>query len=283
MASDASRRLREVAQRVTDALPPDVAEEVVLTGSVSRGVADEVSDIEMLIVTPEPLELAACFEHARAAGLEGLDTWGVQGTPTQRVSGYRDGVPLELIWWPRAHAESSVDGIFLGNESSGADALAHGVALRTTGLLARWQERLAVYPEELAAARIEEAALTWGGFAPAGLLTLVRPGERLALFERMVDDASRVMRIVYALNRVWQPTHKRLAARTADLAVKPARLAERIEEALLERDPRRALLVMTELQAETVALAPDGPNVSRARRWLAAGADLLRVGGDGER
>jgi hypothetical protein len=33
---------------------------------------------------------------------------------------------------------------------------------------------------------------------------------------------------------------------------------------------------MTELQADTVALAPDGPNVERARRWLTAGAALLR-------
>ena len=275
MATEASRRLREVAQRVADALPREVAEEVVLTGSVSRAVADEVSDIEMLIVTPEPLELAACFEQARAAGLDELDTWGVQDTPTQRVSGFRDGVPLELVWWSREHAESCLDGIFLGDTSSAADAIVHGVALRTTGMLTRWQERLADYPEELAGARIEEAALTWGGFAPAGLLTLARPGERLALVERMVDDASRVVRIVYALNRVWQPTHKRLATRTAQLAVKPAGLAERIEETLLEPDPRRALLVMTDLQAETVALAPDGPNVVRARRWLAAAADLL--------
>ena len=69
----------------------------------------------------------------------------------------------------------------------------------------------------------------------------------------MLDDASRVLRIAYALNRVWQPTHKRLAARAASLAVKPARLAERIEEAFSESDPRRALLVLTELQSETVA------------------------------
>ena len=105
---------RSVAQRVADALPLEVAEEVVLTGSVSRGVADEVSDIEMLIVTPEPMELAACFEHARAAGLEELDTWGDQSTPTRRVSGYLEGVPLELIWWSREHAESSIESFFSG-------------------------------------------------------------------------------------------------------------------------------------------------------------------------
>ncbi|MFZ1878893.1 MAG: hypothetical protein WAU41_01890 [Gaiellaceae bacterium] len=246
-----------------------------LTGSVSRGVADDVSDIEMLIVTPEPLDLAACFEHARAAGLRELGTWGAQGTPTERVSGVREGVPLELIWWSREYAESSIDAIFAGETSSTADAIANGVALRTCGLLSRWQARLSNYPDDLAAQWIEEAALTWGGFAAAGLLALARPGEQLARIERMLDDASRVLRIVYALNRVWQPTHKRLAARTASLAVKPARLAERIEEAFSESGPRRALLLMTELQSDTVALAPDGPNVNRARLWLAAGASLL--------
>jgi hypothetical protein len=277
MATEQSRRLRAVAQRVADALPLEVAEEVVLTGSVSRGVADEVSDIEMLIVTPELLPLDACFARARAAGLTALDSWGPKDTPARRVSGYRDDVPLELIWWSREYAEVQIRALLGGELTSGADALFHGVPLRTVGLLAGWQERLRVYPEELAAARIEEAALTWGGFAPGGLLTIARPGERLALLERMVDDASRVVRIVFALNRVWQPTHKRLAARVEPLAIKPPRLAERIDQALTEPDSRRALLVMTQLQAETVELAPNGPNVERARKWLAEGADTLTV------
>jgi hypothetical protein len=77
------------------------------------------------------------------------------------------------------------------------------------------------------------------------------------------------------MNRVWQPTHKRLAARSAALPVKPDRLAERIDEALTEPDPRRAALLMTELQIDTVALAPDGPNVGRARSWLADVRELL--------
>jgi hypothetical protein len=270
--------LRAIAQAIADALPATV-EEVVLTGSVSRGVADDVSDIEMLIVTERTLELEECYAIAAACGLTDLGTWGQQGVPTKRVSGYRDGAPIELIWWSRPHAASSVDSIFAGELPSSADALANGVPLRTSGLLAEWQERLRHYPDELAAARIEDAALTWGGFAAAGLLTIIRPGERLALVERMVDDASRVVRIVFAVNRVWQPTLKRLADRTAALPIKPDRLAERIEEALTEPDPRRALLLMTGLQADTAALAPDGPNIVRARAWLAEGIEILARGG----
>jgi hypothetical protein len=269
-----SVELRSIAQRIADALPATV-EEVVVTGSVSRGVADDVSDIEMLFITQGDLELAECFSLAAACGLTDLGTWGQQGVPTKGVSGYRDGVPIELIWWSREHAETSVDAIFAGDPSTTADALANGVALRSSGLLAQWQERLRHYPDELASARIEDAALTWGGFAPAGLLTLVRPGERLALVERMVDDASRVVRTVFALNRVWQPTLKRLEDRAATLTRKPERLAERIEEALTEPDPHRAVVLMTELQADTVALAPDGPNIDRARKWLADALEIL--------
>lgn len=275
MATARSEELRALAQRVADSFPPEIVE-VVLTGSVSRGVADDVSDVEMLVVTSEPLELDDAYALARGAGLEGLDTWGTQGVPAKRVSGYVAGEPFELIFWPREFAEEEFERVLGGKLSSSADALAHGVSLRSSGLLGNWQERLRAYPEELAAARIEEAALPWGGFTPAGLLTVIRPGERLSLLEWMLDGAVRVLRIVYAVNRVWEPTTKRLAVRVEPLAIKPERLAERLDEALTEPDPRRALLLLTKLQLDTVRLAPDGPNVVRARRWLAEGVELLR-------
>ena len=260
--------MRAVAQRVADLLPVD---EVALTGSVSRGVADEVSDIEMLVVPAEPLTLDECFTLVAAAGLTGLDTWGNPSTPARRVSGYLDGVPVETIWWHRALAEEQ---IAAPTQATG-DALLTAIPLKTSGLLAVWQERLRDYPEELVAARCEEAAERWGGFTPAGLLTIVRPGDRLQLAEWLVDAATRVLGIVYAVKRTWQPTSKRLAARLEPLAIKPERTAERIDEAFAEQDPRRALRAMTQLQLDAVHLAPDGPNVDRARRWLAAALEIL--------
>ncbi|HEY1513751.1 MAG TPA: hypothetical protein VGF66_08350 [Gaiellaceae bacterium] len=267
-----SDELRASAERLVVGIPDDVAPEIVVTGSVSRGVADDVSDVEMLLVTSDQLDLETCFALAAAAGLERLGTWGPQGPETSRVSGYFEEIPFELIWWSREYADAAVNA-----ESAVADAIANGVALRTSGLLALWHERLSTYPDELAAQRIEDAALTWGGFAAAGLLTIARPGERLSLVERMVDDAVRVLAMLYAINRMWQPTTKRVALRAEALAVKPARLAERIEEALTEPDPLRALIVMTQLQADTAALAPAGPNVDRARVWLAEGLEILRA------
>jgi predicted nucleotidyltransferase len=269
MGANRTEELRTLAQRVADALPPEVIE-VVLTGSVSRGLADELSDVEMLVVTEEQVSLEHAFELAAAAGLEGRDSWGDPSTPTRRVFGYLSGVAVETIWWSRDLAEASYGG-------PGADqALLHGLPLRTTGLLARWQEQLAVYPEELAAERIEKASDRWGGYAPAALLTIGRPDCSLARMEWLVDSAQRVLAIVFALNQERQPTAKRLAANLKPLAIKPERLAERIEEALAEPDPRTALHLMAELQLEAVRLAPSGPNVDRAREWLTEALAVLQ-------
>jgi hypothetical protein len=100
--------LRSIAQAITAALPATVVE-VVLTGSVSRGVADEVSDIEMLLVAEEELDLDNCFSFAASCGLTSLGTWGQQSGPTKRVSGYCEGEPIELIWWSLANAEAAID------------------------------------------------------------------------------------------------------------------------------------------------------------------------------
>jgi len=133
-----SEELQALAQRVADALPPE-AIEVVLTGSVSRGVADEVSDIEMLVVTEEQPVKEWCFEHCGLVGE--LGSWGAQDTPTVRVSGYRAGVPIE-----RRGSRVSVvntDELLLGevrvpgDASSAAFLVAAGVLVPGSRLLIR--------------------------------------------------------------------------------------------------------------------------------------------------
>ena len=70
---------------------------------------------------------------------------------------------------------------------------------------------------------------------------------------------------------MWWPTTNRLAVRIAPLAVKPSRVAERIQEAVTDPDPRNARRLITEPQLDAVRPAPSGPNGGRARAWVAEG------------
>src|SRR5271154_2351736 len=96
--------LRALAQRLADAFPP-IGVEGVLTGSVSRGVADELSDIEMLVLTEAQISLEEALALCEAAGLAETETWGDPATATRRVHGSLDGQSIETIWWFPALAE----------------------------------------------------------------------------------------------------------------------------------------------------------------------------------
>ena len=67
MSTPRSEQLQALAQRIADSFPAEVVE-VVVTGSVSRGLADELSDIEMLVVTEGQLSLERAFELTGTCG-----------------------------------------------------------------------------------------------------------------------------------------------------------------------------------------------------------------------
>ena len=252
-----SDELRAVAERVVALLPPSVTD-VVLTGSTSRGVADELSDVELLVIAPELPD---------AVPLDDVDTWSPPGLPIRWFGGRFEGEFVELIWWPPSYVEERVARIAAGEivdhaRLRTADALVNGICLRGAGL-ARWVARLAVYPDGLADKIIADAAATWSEPARAER-ALQRPGDALMLAWRYVDGSESLLRMIFALNREWEPGWKRLAARLERLALKPDRLAERIDAVGRTLD----LAALRQLAAETLALAPDLPAVLRARRML---------------
>jgi predicted nucleotidyltransferase len=264
VATARSVELRALAQRVVDALPA-AAEDVVLTGSTSRGVADELSDVELLVVPEELPSLEECVRIGEAAGLRDLNTWTPPAAAVYWSGGFADREFVELIWWPRVYVEERVRAIVTAEIVDAqrlrtAEALVHGVALRGAAL-GGWRAKLETYPELLAERIVDDAAAAWHE-VPRSELTLLRPGARLVLAQRLVEDAENLLRIVFALNRTWQQGWKHLEAVLAPLPRQPERLTERLDTALADFDLR----AMRELVQETLALAPDSPAVVRARR-----------------
>jgi predicted nucleotidyltransferase len=262
VATARSGELRALARRIVDGLPLVVAD-VVLTGSVSRGVADELSDVELLVVPRELPSLGQCTAILRDAGLDAVESW-TPPAPVYWTAGRRDGEFVELIWWPSSYVDERVRAIAAAEivdhrRLRTAEALVNGEALRGTAH-AGWRSRLLTYPDLLAPRIVADAAETWHEH-PRSELTLMRDGDTLVLAQRLVEDAENVLRIVFAVNRAWQPGWKRAARAAEALPSRPERLAERIDGALRSLDLR----AMRELVLDALALAPGVPAVVRAR------------------
>jgi hypothetical protein len=255
--NERSKTLRAQAERVAALLPSHV-EDVVLTGSTSRGIADELSDIELLVISDElPGELP----------LDDLQTWSPDVEGAHWFGGFFDGDYVELVWWTPAYVEERVAGLAAGKfvdhqRLRTAEAIVDGIPLRGKRH-ADWCARLATYPAGLAAAIVDDVTDTW--IEPLrSQSSLLRPGDSLMLAERLVDDAQRLLQVVFAVNETWEPGWKRLPARLEPLALQPERLAERLDAAIRALD----LQAMRGLAAEALALAPQTEKTRRARDLL---------------
>jgi hypothetical protein len=257
--NERSESLRALAVRVAELLPGHVTD-VVLTGSTSRGVADELSDIELLAISDEsplPGELPLDDVQSWTPGIEGSMWYG----------GSADGEKVELVWWTPAFVEERVRAIAAGEivdhaRLRTAEAIANGIPLRGERW-AGWAARLADYPAGLAARIVDDVCDDWVDPVESQRSNL-RPGDALVLAQRLVADAEGILLIVFALNEEWVPGWKRLAARVEPLELKPERLAERIDAAIRALD----LQSMRALAAETLALVPETPKTHTARRRL---------------
>lgn len=255
--NERSQKLRESAERVAALLPP-TAEDVVLTGSTARGMADELSDIELLVISAElPDELPLDDRQSWSPGIDGAMWYG----------GSFEGEEVELIWWMPGYVEERVRTIAAGEivdhaRLRTAEAIVNGISLRGRRH-ADFCARLAHYPDGLAARIVDDVTDEWVDWVDSQRTNL-RAGDALVLAQALVATAEGILRVLFALNEEWEPGWKRLAARIEPLAVKPDRLAERIDAAMRDLD----LQAMRALAAETLALAPQDDKSRQAQERL---------------
>jgi len=268
----AVERLLDVAQRLADECPQGLGREVAVLGSVGAGLADEHSDLELLFLAddvPKPEAVRAWLGSigardaiARRDG-ESVSAWC-------RV----DGVEVEPYWDAVATEEPEVDAILAGealdhSRLALAHVLTHCVVLRDAGVIRGLAARLEPYPDDLAL-RLVEHALE-GLDVPSAHPGAALRNDRLAVHHFLELDAYRALRIVFALNRRWEPPRwKWLRHWAADLEIAPPRLAERVEAALVEPDSVAAVRALQELTLEALELLPAAIDASDAKRGVAA-------------
>jgi hypothetical protein len=275
-----SRRLLELARRISDACPPELGREIAATGSVATGWADAESDLELNLYVdslPSDEERLAWLDRLGATEVDlDLET-SPDGTPWSffRV----DGIPVEAGWQQIDSVEKWLRALLVAELHQHwllvpADALVHAIPLRTSGLLPHWQAQLEQYPAQLRHRLIEGAIAGWRD--PWSRLTLVRRSDSLRLREALIRDCQAVLRILFALNRLWEPDWKWIDHRVTALDVKPERLAERVNEIAETASSKEAVASCCALIRDTLALVPEEFAVEPAAAWAAR--ELARAG-----
>src|SRR5947209_1916891 len=157
-ATEASRRRYEIARELAETCPADLGQEIAITGSVSRGIADDRSDVELNLWNQEfpPydrwrswLESVGATDISPEAMVNRLDD-------SRWITCRYRGIWIEVGWGTVASFEELIGRITSGtvtdpNRLQFADITLHAVPLRTDGALARWQAALGGYPEQLQA------------------------------------------------------------------------------------------------------------------------------------
>lgn len=267
-SSGADERLLAVARRLAAACPPALGREVAVTGSVGAGLADEHSDLELVFLVGQLPAVDDVREWL--TGLDARDL--LVGDDGSGIWAWcqLDGVEVEPYWATVDETEREISAIAAGEvvdhrRLALAYVLTHCIVLRSEGALARWQDCLRDYPGGLQRRLIADAL---GGLdIPSPRLGALVRGDRLEVESRLVHDAQRVMRIVFALNRRWEPPRwKWLRHHAASLDDAPSALADRIVAALIDPDAVAAARAMLELLRDTLALVPDDFEVGAARR-----------------
>jgi 8-oxo-dGTP pyrophosphatase MutT (NUDIX family) len=272
-ASPASRHRLLLARELIACCPPELGTEIALTGSVARGVADSLSDIEINCWVDRLPERGAWISWLTGAGAELVDSPAIPFLDDGWLwTGCRyRGIWIEIGWHELERFEALIGRVTSGEES-GERRLQIGwivrsaIPLRAQGMLQSWQERLTHYPDALQETLIRRNTEAWSDpHVPAVRWALAARNERAGLANRLIWDVNNILGILCAINRRWPQDWKWTDERSLDFPIKPERLSGRIGTIFSSADPAVAVRTCMRLILDSLALVPSGIDVNAAR------------------
>ncbi len=256
---------------------------------MARGVADDHSDIELnlwLEDLPPRDEWRAWLVSAGATKVDReigeLDAAGFAWTVCR----------LEGVWVEVGFARTDAfdafvrqlsAGVFIGHERMQmGSTIQAAIPLRTQGKLAEWKAALSRYPQGLAEKVVANQTEVWSDpHVPGVRWGLAARGERMGLAMRFLWDMQNVLRVVFAVNHVWDRDLKWTDKAALSLPLQPSQLSERIDSMFRLDDLNQSVEVNQRLIVETLELAQEqGFDVSDALSSMREG---LRQGLEGRR
>lgn len=212
--TDASRLRIELARQIAEQCPPELADEIGVSGSAARGRSDDESDMEINIWVKTLPDASARADWLASLNIENLT---FEEHPRDDVSywvgGVYQGIDLEIGWQTYDALDVTCDKLLSGTITDRgftflADLLLHVILLRDTGEIEQRRARLRRYPERMQRESLKAATARFKPGVIAERRRLARNGETLALNERLIGDLDAALQIIYAAHKRWMPGHK---------------------------------------------------------------------------
>lgn len=228
---------------------------VLLAGSVSRGLADEFSDIEVDVYWD-----SAPNGQDRRAPLEANDWILVSAEEDENEwadSFLIDGITVDTSQFLVSTLDDWINKVMVTGDTEPEyqvriTAIQQGIPLHNAPLLDQWRSRTEPYPDVLAHAMVEKGLELW----PRGRLEMLAARDDVVLLRSdLVDNVQGILDALMAASRLYvpHPWHKWLDWETSQLTVTPPRLNERIRH-LLTADAHAAVDQIIALIHETFDL-----------------------------
>ncbi len=256
----------------------DQVEAVGLSGSVSRGVRDELSDIDLCVFVvdqlPTPIERQ---RHYKASGISEFKYFDGD-LDVSRIDGLQiDNTDYDFLWMSLPEIQKLLHDTVVDFD---CDEYLVGGLLTTqsvfdpNGQIARLRHLIPRYSEERAQHRvkinIERAhssiyALEW-------MTKAAHRNDAFSYFFNKWTVFDYFVNALFALNRRWRADEKRIVQQIREFEFAPENAADRVESIILFRDTNSSLVTdaknIRELFADFVNVAENEfPNIDLPNQW----------------
>lgn len=280
-ATLASHTRYRAAQELVTLCPLALGQEVSITGSVSKGLADDFSDIEQV------------FYVQKLPGTKERDTWLKQVGATDILhddEAIEDGsiwstfrfhnIWIEAGWQTFSQQKELLCHILAGKILDHhllilAEVIVHALSLRSEGHLSQWKQQLEHYPSDLARYLVTDAIELWKfPHLLASRWAMLHRDEPWRLEELLVKELHNLLRVLFAVNHQCEPEWKWISHSTATLVFRPDHLMERIAAIWSPDGATDRITACFRLIYDTLVLLPPEYDVVQALHSIRESLDL---------
>ncbi len=237
---------------------------IIVGGSVSRGMADPYSDLEIGIFW---LQQPTSVERKRAIDRIGGELWAFDREPGSEHIGINEmviggthyaGTAMisthhQMVTDMDACLADVIDQLDTSLEKQNLiSTIQNAVALYGEELVHSWQQKASLFPEDLAIKIIQENLWFGPWFCPEAYILR---DDRLVLYQHFLWMEQGILKVLAGLNRIYFPSfdYKWMEELIGKMHIVPHHLSDRLKK-ILQLEPQEAWQQLKQLIDETIAL-----------------------------